>query len=501
MQLSRVPTPAPESYKDSVGVVDIGSNSIRLVIFDALSRTPLPLFNERIFCGLGKGLAETGRLSDESMDRALRTIVRFARLTEELGVRTVDFVATAALRDAENGPAFVEKIVSSCGANIRILGGPEEARLSALGVIGGHPKADGIVGDLGGGSLELVEIQEGRITEQTTLPVGVLRFDDAYAADPKAVRARVREIAETVPWLGRRDRKELYPVGGAWRSFARLHMEQQRHPVHVIHAYTIPGQQALDFADLVGGMRPQSLSGVRTINRKRIDTLPLAAAMLGELIRLARPRRIRFSASGLREGVLFDRLSSAEMAEDPLLRTAEQWALRDARFPDMSNAIYRWLAPLYKNRRSRRQRLRRAACYLSDIAWREHPDYRAEQAFLRILRYPMLGLDHSERVFLAYAIYVRYGGDGGEPEMQRYLPLLSQRALKRAEVIGRGIRLAYRVSGGSVALLRRTSLELDGDEIVLHLPQDGSLPLGDAVEREFNALVRAIGMKNKRIEG
>ena len=493
MELAALPVPRP-SHARAVAVIDIGSNSIRLVIFDQLENALVPLYNERVFCALGRGLATGALLDPEAMREATRTVGRFARLAEALGVHDTEFIATAAVRDARNGKHLVADIRAACGARIRVLDGTEEARFSALGVVAGMPGATGIMGDLGGGSLELVEIHRGRIGRQATLPLGTVRMADAHAEDPKEIGRRLRGALAGVEWLGERRRANFYPVGGSWRALARLHIERVDHPLHVIHDYALAAGEIAKFAGSIGRLRPSALSSTKGINRRRARHLPYAATLLAELLEAIGPRKVRFCSTGVREGLVHSRLPEDEQSADVLLCAAEALGRREARFPEFAGALFEWLVPLTGKRRW--HRLARAACHLADISWREHPDYRAEQGLLRVVRHNYLAAGHGERAFLGLAVFGRYGGDRAASAAAKSLgPLLGEDGRRRAEILGRAMRLAYRLSAGSADLLGRTRLTYrpEEDELVLNLEGAAAQFVGGAVEQDFTALAKSLG--------
>ncbi|MCY4452118.1 MAG: hypothetical protein OXC01_09220 [Immundisolibacterales bacterium] len=486
-----VPRP---SHARAVAVIDIGSNSVRLAIFDRLENALVPLYNERVFCALGRGLAHGDELDGEAMHEATRTVVRFVRLATALGVGDTELIATAAVRDARNGVRLVGDIEEASGARIRVLDGTEEARLSALGVVAGMPGATGIMGDLGGGSLELVEIRRGCIGRQATLPLGTMRMADAHTEDPSAAGQRLRTALAGVAWLGERRRANFYPVGGSWRALARLHIERADHPLHIIHDYALGAREIAGFADSISRLRPTALGATRGINRRRARQLPYAARLLAELLEATRPRTIRFCSTGVREGLVHSRLSVKERSADALLRAAEALGRREARFPEFAEALHGWLAPLTGNGPWRRLAL--AACHLADISWREHPDYRAEQGLLRVVRHNYLAAAHGERAFLGLVVFGRYGGNPADaPAAKRLGPLLGEDARRRAEILGRGMRLAWRLSAGSTEILGRTRLKYrpGRERIVLKVEGADVPPVGGAVEQDFAALAKALG--------
>ncbi len=479
-----------------IAVIDVGSNSIRLVVYERLARAPWPVFNERVLCGLGRGLQTTGRLNKGGRARALDNLARFTLLARHMGVRRLDILATAAVRDASDGADFVAEAERRCREKIRVVSGEEEARLAALGVLSGVPEADGVMGDLGGGSLELVALDKGAVGAQGTLPLGPLRMMDVAADEPKRARAIVDTALAGLPWLAACKGRSFYAVGGAWRAIARIHIEHMDYPLHVIHHYSVAREKMIEFCQLMTAQSRKSLENMTSsVSRKRLETLPHAALVLWRVLREASPSQVVFSAQGIREGQMFSLLSEATRREDPLISAASELARADRRFEPIGDALFRWMAPLFADETRGERRLRLAACHLADIAWREHPDYRAEHGCLRILRLPIAGLDHPSRGLIALAVYARYAGrlGGDEPEAARLL--LGSDHVVQAERIGMALRAAIAASGGVAALLRRTSLSLEGERLVLHLPGETADLDGEQMGRRFEALAEAFGRK------
>ncbi len=482
-----------------VGVVDIGSNTVRLVVYDGVSRAPLVMFNESAFCGLGRDLERADRLSPAAIEEALRSINRFSRLARGMGVRQLSLIATAAVRDAVNGADFAEQVLRICGEPVTVLTGEDEARISALGVISAIPNADGIIGDLGGGSLELIEVHNGALRRHTTLPLGILRLRAGHAADRAGALERIDGAVSEIDWLRGGKGRTFYPVGGAWRAVARLHMAHTGHPLHMIDGYAMSAADMRDITDLIASLSPRSLYRIPGIARRRRDTLPLASDLMRVVLAASATNRVVFSAQGLREGFLFTRLSEPERALDPVMVAAEALAAREARFGATGKVLFDWIEPLFEGRHQGRRRLRLVACHLADVGWREHPGYRAIQTFNRLLRFPFAGLGHEARAFLAFVAFIRYGGDPAEPEVQPVYRLMSKRNLRRGEIVGQALGLAFRVSGGAGNILERSRLRVEDGRLHLDLPDDGSSPLNETVERDFDALVAASRMRRGRI--
>jgi exopolyphosphatase/guanosine-5'-triphosphate,3'-diphosphate pyrophosphatase len=484
-------TPAATRPDGRIGVIDLGSNSIRLVVYDRPGRAPLPVFNEKVLCGLGRGLERTGRLNPDGVRLALENMGRFARIAAGMGLDRLDVLATAAARDAADGPEFVARMEAITGLPVTVLDGSEEARLSALGVVSGIPDADGAMGDLGGGSLEVVPIDRGLPgPEQVTLPLGPLRLMEHADGRSALVRHVDRQLDE-LGWLGRTEGRAFYPVGGSWRALAKAHMERAAHPVHVIHHYAVDADEMREFAELISRQSRSSLERAPGVSRRRADTLPLAALVMERVIRRARPARVVFSAYGLREGYQFDRLSEAERRQDPLLVACQDHARRIGRF-EPSRALVNWTAPLFAGEDAAGERLRVAACMLSDLGWADHPDYRAEHAFLRALRMPYAGIDHPGRAFLALTVFCRYTGSSDDPLLKPALDIAGEAYRMRARVLGLALRLAHTMTGGVIPLLAQAPLRLVEDRLELTLTGEAADLAGDVVQRRLDALAAAL---------
>jgi exopolyphosphatase/guanosine-5'-triphosphate,3'-diphosphate pyrophosphatase len=478
-----------------VAVVDIGSNSVRLVVFDRLARAALVLHNEKVTCELGRGLEVTGRLDGRAIERAAESIVRFVDVAASWGAREVVLLATAAVRDAANGPAFAAALAERVGLAVRIVSGAEEARISAMGLVFGAPRADGIMGDLGGGSLELVALAGGRPGRHATLPLGPLRLMDLAGA-PTSARAReaIDERLAELDWLGRGRGRTFYAVGGTWRSLARLHMAQADYPLRIIHHYRIGRVQADDICSLVVRLSRPSLRRIAAVSRNRLDALPWGALVLQRILAVVQPKDVVFSANGLREGFLWDRLPPAERRRDPLIAACRDMAERRARMPNQGRPLLRWTAPLFPGEAEGSARLRHAACCLSDVAWAEHPEYRAESAYLAALRFPYNCIAHDERAFLALALLARYGAPADSPIGEVARVLVDDATAQRAHAVGLALRLAHTLMEGTAARLATWSLRLDGRRLALVDGRGAGGPdPGEGARRRLGALAAALG--------
>ena len=495
------PTIDPEAARDvidhgrlgpgRVGIIDVGSNSIRLVVYERASRAPLPVFNEKVLCGLARGLDATGRLNPQGVELALANIDRFTTLAHNMKVTSLDLLATAAVRDASDGRDFMRELASR-GINAHIVSGQDEARFSGYGVICGMPEASGVMGDLGGGSLELVALGRGQLGTSSTLPIGPLRLMSSGKSDPKRT---VIEAIENVGWLREETGKTFYAVGGAWRSFARLHMEQAGYPLHIIHQYDIPAEEARAVARLIAVQSAKSLEKMPGVSRRRVDTLPLACLALDRLLAALKPRNVVFSAYGLREGFYYRRLSEAERARHPLIAFAEEQGADWRRFDLAPSEIFDWLTPIFAGETEAERILRIAACHLSDISWNDHPDYRAEQAYIRVLHLPAPGMSHRDRAVLAMTMAYRYKSDAKAVMLDTAMRLSDNKGRTFARRLGASLRLAYNLSGGAPGLLTRVQLRRNERELWLVVPPDLKRSLGEVTARRLESAAEAFDLR------
>ena len=476
-------------------VVDLGSNSVRLVIYEGHYRNPTAIFNEKAVLRLGRGLLATGLLNEDGMAQALTVMHRYYAVARAMGANPFEVLATAAVRDAKNGAEFVATLAARMpGVPIRVLSGLEEAEFAAMGVLCGIPMADGILADIGGGSLEVVRLDAGQRGQSQTLGLGVIRLAERSGDDPMRARAIAEAELATVPWLSDGVGRDLYLVGGAWRALARIHMAQTGYPLNMVHHYTIGREEASDLAGVIAAASRRALERLPGVSRRRVDDLPYAAVALRRLLRATGARRVVFSANGLREGWYMQRMSAELRGQDPLLAAGQDYARRLGRDPNLPPALFAWTQPLFSQESAPQRHLREAACWMSDIGSHDHPEFRAEQSFLRVLRQPGIGLDHHARAFLALTIAMRYEADSTASFLRPARLLLDMASSSRAETLGIALRLAYTLSAATPDLLSGTALILRGSQLILRLEEDTGVFAGESVIRRLERLAQNLGL-------
>jgi exopolyphosphatase / guanosine-5'-triphosphate,3'-diphosphate pyrophosphatase len=509
-RVSSVESPAVETVPDEapgrlplgrpVAVIDIGSNSVRLVVYEGLVRSPTPIFNEKVLCGLGREVASKGILAKDAIEEALFALVRFRALCGVIQVERVHAIATAAVREAKNGPAFIKDAASACGIAIDVLPGPREAQLAAAGVFAGFYKPDGVVGDLGGGSLELVEVAGDRSKNGQTLPLGGLSLVDSSEHSLDKAKKIVRNALSDSPALSNLKDRIFYAVGGTWRALARLHMHHTGYPLHVTHGYAMEIDAALEFCDYVQRVDPDTLSDIEEISAGRRPLLAYGALVLREVLRAGKPSRVVISAFGVREGLLHEQLPPEERSRDPLMAAAGALNLLRSRSPRHGEELIGWTDAFMQSTETEEtaeeKRLRHAACLLADIGWRAHPDYRGEQSLNIIANAAFAGIDHPGRAFLALAVFYRHVGWKEEPS-DLLRKLATERLLERARVLGTAMRVAYLASASMPGVLPRAPMRVQKGLLVLRLEGELAALSGDRLKKRVNQLGKLIGRKSE----
>lgn len=472
---------------DSVAIIDIGSNSVRLVVYAGSERIPVPIFNEKVLAGLGSKLDQSGRLAQAARDKALTALRRFKLLIKHMKVARTHVLATAAIRDAEDGPEFVREI-ERIGFECEVLSAEEEAELAGEGVISGIPDADGTAGDLGGGSLELVDVAQGEPANGISLPLGVLRLE-ANAKGERSARKKLKAaLKESGLMASGRDRT-FYMVGGSWRALARIDMFATDYPLPITHEYRMRPGRARELRRLVASVEPKWASAAAPA---RMATAPVAAMVLEAIVDELQPSDLLVSTFGIREGLLFSKMKAKVRRLDPLIEAARESGGGEHRFGQHGDVLDEWIAPLFTDNPQMR-RMRLVSCLLADVAWQASAGFRADRAMEMALHGNWVAVTPGERVIMAQALSSSFGRDW-LPD-RRLTQLCTDAELTRAHQWGLAMRLGQRLSGGVASVLDRTSLSLEGGVIRLAMRRGEDALAGDTVMRRMLRLAESLDFK------
>ena len=483
-----------------VSIIDIGSNSIRMVVYEGVARSPTVLFNEKMLAGLGRGIVSTGRLDPEAVARSMEEFRRFRVLSEQAGAEQLYVIATAAAREAENGPDFIHRAEAVIGQEIRVLSGREEAHYSALGVISGFHAADGIAGDLGGGSLELVDVRGEAIGDGITLPLGGLRLQDMAKNSSAAAAKIARAELSRAKLLEGGEGRVFYAVGGTWRNLARLHMNMTNYPLSVMHHYEMDVEASTDFLRQVARGDIEKIKGIEGISKARRALLPYGAVVLEKIIAAMKPAKIVVSALGVREGFLFSLLPRAEQRADPLISASEELALLRARSVTHARELVNWTASTLKafeiEETGEEVRYRHAACLLADIGWRAHPEYRGTQSLNIIAHASFIGVDHPGRLFLALVNAFRNDGVFNDMVAPELKALATPGQLERARLLAAMMRVVYLLTASMPGVMPQLRWEKrDNGALALVIPASRAGLNGERPAGRMAQLAKVSGRK------
>jgi exopolyphosphatase / guanosine-5'-triphosphate,3'-diphosphate pyrophosphatase len=482
-----------------VGVVDVGSNSVRLVVFDGAARSPAYFYNEKIMCGLGAGLSETGRLNPTGRERALAAIRRFQHLARGMSLSPLTAVATAAVRDAEDGPEFCDLVRRETGLHIWVIDGEEEARLSAQGVLLGWPGSYGLVCDIGGSSMELAEIADGRVGRRLTSALGPLKLE-GIKGGRKGRKAHIKEVMnELTETMGVQDDR-LFLVGGSWRAIARLDMLRRAYPLHVLHEYRMTAKDVRATVKFIEKNDPEQLRMEAGVSSARMALVPMAADVLTRLVHSFKPKDIAVSSYGIREGMLYEQMPQRLRDRDPLIEACHYAEAKDARFPGFGKTLFNFVMPLFKSAPASRRRLVKAACLLHDVSWRAHPDYRAEVCFDNATRANLGGLKHSERVFLGLALLHRYRNKREGTRFENMYELLDEKSQLQAEILGKAMRFGAMLLLEEHETASRLKWYPQNRLLEFRLSRDTGNLFGEVAQARLQSLVSSLSADLKIIE-
>ncbi|WP_379545809.1 Ppx/GppA family phosphatase [Qipengyuania sp. DSG2-2] len=462
-------------------IIDIGSNTVRLVLYGASMRAPKVLLNEKVAARLGRDIASSGELAQEAVDLALRGMERYALVLGDLGITDIEVVATAAVREAANGEDFLGQL-RALGFAPKVLSGVDEACTSAWGVIGAFPKARGMVADLGGGSLELVNVTGGAPSDAISLPIGTLRLPemaDDHAGLKKALEKKLRK-ADIVKTDG-----SLYLVGGTFRAMAVFAMQRAGTPLTDPHGLSLPYDEAIKVAKELAATSSDDLQAEPRISSMRAGMLPDAAVLILTLLKHLKPDRVIISAWGLREGLLFSRLPDHARRQDPLLAGVAHFAAQRGAPPLLATRVAGWTVGAVAKNVQGSERLRLAATMLSLAAMQIEPNLRIRQGVEWALHKRWLAVDPVGRAMMAAAICA----NGNNLDLPDELHAIAgDDALEEAICWGYATRLCRRLGGRSRKSFESSQLLVEDGTLILRLLTSHAALFGVPNEKDLGLL-------------
>ena len=477
------------------GIVDIGSNTVRLVVFDGPSRSPRYFYNEKVNCGLGVGLRQTKFLNNKGKQKAYKAIQRFCAVLKTMSIVEIYFVATSAIRDAKNGSEFIESLEKKFNIKIHVISGKEEGLLAASGVLLGWPKATGIVCDIGGSSLELAYLENGKIKTAQSFELGPLALQDYHVLGKsklEVIKLKLSKINKSFP----NKINSLFLVGGCWRGLAKIHMNLTNYPLKVLQGYKVLVKNFDPTLEFISNTKNSELLQITSSSEERVKLLPDACIVLKAIYEKFCPRELFFSGYGIREGIIFCQFNKEIKKLDPLLQACFYLEKNRSRYPGFGKILFEWLLPIFPKIDNKQKKIFLAACYLHDTFWQAHPDYRSEVCFETVTGANLGGIDHSGRIFLALSLMSRYKKTDLNKIDKKYLLLLNKKKIKQAIILGACMRLGAMLSVNILENLRKTKIYTKEKTLYLEMMEKDNL-LGDSVEKRLNHLGNLMNFKSK----
>ncbi|EJF75847.1 hypothetical protein MEC_00402 [Bartonella alsatica IBS 382] len=423
------------------------------------------------------------------MNMALQTLKRFHALCRQIGVEEIYTLATAAAREAKNGSEFIQNAENILQNKIYLLSGSEEAVYSAYGVISTFYKPKGISGDLGGGSLELIDIDNSDVGEGVTLPLGSLCLQYMSNNDITVAARIVHEQFDKSTVVRKSMTRCFYAVGGTWRNLAKLHMATKHYRLPVMHGYEVDAVEMEDFLRFIVSGCIDNIGGIITVSKNRRQLLSYGAIILIGLIRCMGFEKIIFSGAGIREGFLYSRLPQAVRVSDPLITACTEVAILQARSPKQAEELIDFTTNAFEvfgiSETEDECRYRKAACLLADIGWRIHPDYRGNEAANQIALGSYPGISHEGRIYAALAVFFRNTGLLIDNESLPIFQLATKNIIEKARILGETMHIAYLFSASTAGILPHLSWHKKTNHVVLYIPERYAGLLG---ERPLNRL-------------
>ncbi len=477
---------------EKVAVIDVGSNSCRMVIYERSGSALLPYFNEKTLAGLGRNLSQSGRLYPTGRRKALETLRRFRATLEGLGVSDFVAVATAAVREAKDGPDFQIEAAEALGRPLRILSGADEGRLSALGVRFGLGKFSGIIADLGGSSVEFQACPSRKPEPGESFLLGPLaRGEDQALPVQKRKAILLEHLAKSKFLISKPE--TIIAVGGAWRNVAAVHMMLTNYPLRVVNRYPL-SRKALEqvIEAMARADRDDALKArIGKVAKKRYDTMLHATIVLDSILETSGLKSASISAYGLRDGVLNEDIEMPS-ASQTLADTIQLYFNLSEASMAFGSSLYDFIGPLLaKNHPDKK--LIQAICLMGDAGARMHPDHRPDLIFQHILRAPLPWLDHRGRLMAAYSLASRYTYKFAIPEA--FQSLQSSTDQRFAHILGTAMRLGGAFSGRSSSILTTAKLEKHKSELVLRIWRKNEDMVSGTVKRRLRQLAELMELE------
>lgn len=496
---------------EKIAIIDLGSNTARLVLVDILEGGYFFVFDElKENVRLGQDMEIDGFLRPARIEQTKKTLQMFRRFCDSNGVEKIFAFATAAVRRAKNQKSFLEEVAVTCGIKLRVLSATEEGQYIYTGVINSIDVPKGLIVDMGGGSTKLVYYNRKTILEQATLPFGAVTLTDLFKDQDILPEERAVKIEETVnaeleklEWL-----KDLDPdtqfigVGGSFRNLGKISRRIKKYPLNVAHGYTLETGEFNAIYDTIKTLPLDRTMKIKGLSSTRADIFPSALACISRIVATCGFTNIMISGSGMREGAMF-KYAVPTVSEKPIsdilgysLNTlVKHFELNEdhvRHIVDLSMQVFKQLKVLHKLPRAYVKVLR-AAAMLHDAGTKiKFYDHHKHSAYI-ILNSRIFGLTHREIVMAAFVASAHKDGVPVTEDMQKYLSMLTEEDIDAVKKLGLVLKIAESFDRSMSGIITGITCDILGDSVIMKTitenHADCSLEISDAMncKAEFKA--------------
>ena len=476
-------------------IIDIGSFSIRLVVYDSLSVAARTLFNEKVICNLGKVVAVNSKIEGKELKFMLDVLDRFVSISKSMNSQTPTFLATSAIRISQNRFQIEKIIRDRFDVNLKVLSEESEGKFAALGILYSHKNVTGIVGDLGGGSLELTCVNDD-INFLGSLKLGYAFLENIGKPFSYSVNDHIVKSLKKIKNHGYRN---FYAVGGSFRVIARLYMFLKKINLKVVQDFSISSQNIKNILkkNLVTKNKKINTDLLLNITKSRRNSLPYALNVLEHMIYFFKVKDVYFSSSSIREGYINSLIK--EPNNDAFLFQIQRLADQTIT-SSMANGLFKWLQDVSRTLNINDDILI-SACWISNIAWDVHPEHRRMYGMERILWYPFYGISRKERIELAFIMYFRHSNGIKDKSVEEFYNQIDDDKKNLCKFIGQCLRLAHHITGGiSTKNLKLCILKLKKNSLKLIVKNKHSIFYGEAIPRGLKNAANAISAESSEIK-
>ena len=490
---------------EKIGIIDLGSNSARLVIVNLFSEGYFVVEDElKENVRLGQDMERDGFLKPQRVAETIKTLKMFRKLCDASGVSRIIAVATAAVRRAKNQRSFLDEIQASCGIKIRVLSAEEEAVFVYRGVINTMDMPKGLILEIGGGATKIVYYNRRNIINYATLPFGAVTLTGLFSGDglkPEEQAAKIEEFfseqLKKVEWIGEVDPEvQMIGVGGSFRNLFKISKMVHKYPLDIVHGYTMTSGEFDKVYDMIKVLDIDKKKKIKGLSAERADILPAALAIIKSFVSFFGFEKFMFSGSGLREGIMFNQalpLTEEKPISDVLnysLTTLVKYYGCDVKHVEhvvnLSIQLFKQLRVLHKFPRQFLKVLKVAAT-LHDCGQRIKFYNHQRQSCYIILNAALYGVSHRDIVLAAFTACCHKKEDINLYEWSRYKDILQEDDIEIVKRLGIMLRIAESLDRAMSGTVKSINCDILGDSVIMKTEVDGDASL------EIREAMRASG--------